>query len=115
MGHEVTVYCRTYFTPKIAEYKGMRVRRLPTIRSKHLETLAHTFLSSVHAMFSRYDVVHYHCLGPALFSFMPRLAGKKPWSQCRGWIGNAKNGGASRRQSCAGARKPRPDFQMRVS
>jgi glycosyltransferase involved in cell wall biosynthesis len=77
MGHEVTVYCRTYFTPPIAEYKGIRVRRLPTIRSKHLETFAHTFLSTVHAMFSRYDVVHYHCLGPALFSFMPRLAGKK--------------------------------------
>jgi glycosyltransferase involved in cell wall biosynthesis len=77
MGHEVTVYCRTYFTPPITEYKGIRVRRLPTIRSKHLETFAHTFLSTVHAMFSRYDVVHYHCLGPALFSFMPRLAGKK--------------------------------------
>jgi glycosyltransferase involved in cell wall biosynthesis len=28
-------------------------------------------------MFSRYDVVHYHCLGPALFSFLPRLTGKK--------------------------------------
>jgi glycosyltransferase involved in cell wall biosynthesis len=77
MGHEVTVYCRTYFTPPIEEYKGIHVRRLPTIRSKHLETLAHTFLSTVHAMFSRFDVVHYHCLGPALFSFLPRLAGKK--------------------------------------
>jgi glycosyltransferase involved in cell wall biosynthesis len=31
----------------------------------------------VHAMFSGYDVVHYHCLGPALFSFFPRLTGKK--------------------------------------
>ena len=28
-------------------------------------------------MVSDYDVVHYHCLGPALFSFLPRLAGKK--------------------------------------
>jgi glycosyltransferase involved in cell wall biosynthesis len=77
MGHEVTVYCRTYFTPPIAEHQGIRVRRLPTIRSKHLETVTHTFLSTLHAMFSRYDVVHYHCLGPALFSFLPRLAGKK--------------------------------------
>ncbi len=77
MGHEVTVYCRTYFTPPIAEYKGMRVRRLPTIRSKHLETIVHTFFSTVHAMFSDYDVVHFHCLGPALFSFLPRLTGKK--------------------------------------
>lgn len=77
LGHEVTVYCRSYFTPPVDEHNGMRVRRLPTIRSKHLETLVHTFLSSLHAMFSDYDVVHYHALGPALFSFLPRLTGKK--------------------------------------
>jgi glycosyltransferase involved in cell wall biosynthesis len=28
-------------------------------------------------MMSDYDIVHYHCLGPALFSFLPRLVGKK--------------------------------------
>ena len=76
-GHEVTVYCRAYFTPPMASHNGMRVRRLPTIRSKHLETVVHTLLSSLHAMASDYDIVHYHCLGPALFSFLPRLAGKK--------------------------------------
>jgi glycosyltransferase involved in cell wall biosynthesis len=77
LGHEVTVYCRSYFTPPMNAHNGMRVRRLPTIRSKHLETVVHTFLSTVHAMMSDFDVVHYHCLGPALFSFLPRLAGKK--------------------------------------
>jgi glycosyltransferase involved in cell wall biosynthesis len=77
LGHDVTVYCRTYFTPPMSDYHGMRVRRLPTIRSKHLETAVHTFLSTLDAMFSDYDVVHYHCLGPALFSLLPRLAGKK--------------------------------------
>ena len=77
LGHEVTVYCRNYFTPPMSEHNGMRVRRLPTIRSKHLETVVHTLLSTVHAMFSDCDIVHYHCLGPALFSFLPRLVGKK--------------------------------------
>ena len=77
LGHEVTVYCRSYFTPPINTHNGMRVRRLPTIRSKHLETAVHTLLSTAHAMTSDYDVIHYHCLGPALFSFLPRLAGKK--------------------------------------
>ncbi len=77
LGHEVTVYCRTYFTPPMSTHNGMRVRRLPTIRSKHLETVVHTLLSTADAMTSDYDVVHYHCLGPALFSFLPRLAGKK--------------------------------------
>ena len=50
MGHEVTVYCRNYFTPALAEHNGMRLVRLPTIRSKHLETVIHTLLSTVHAL-----------------------------------------------------------------
>ncbi len=77
LGHQVTVYCRNYFTPPISSYKGMGVRRLPTIRSKLLETFVHTLFSTVHAMTSDFDVIHYQCLGPALFSFLPRLAGKK--------------------------------------
>ena len=77
MGHDVTVYCRTYFSPAQPAYNGMRLVRLPTIRSKHLETLVHTFLSTIHALFGDSDIVHYHCLGPALFSFLPRWFGKK--------------------------------------
>ena len=77
MGHLVTAYCRTYFTPATPWHRGIRVIRLPTIRSKHLETLIHTFLSTMHACSSNYDVVHYHTLGPSMFSFVPRLFGKK--------------------------------------
>lgn len=77
MGHEVTVYCRNYFTPALTEHNGMKLVRLPTIRSKHLETVIHTTLSTFHALTRRYDVVHYHALGPALFSFLPRLLGMK--------------------------------------
>jgi glycosyltransferase involved in cell wall biosynthesis len=77
MGHQVTVYCRTYFTPPLKQHNGMRVVRLPTLRSKHLDTLVHTFLSTLHVVFTGCDIVHYQCLGPALFSFIPRLFGKK--------------------------------------
>ena len=77
MGHEVTAYCRTYFTPPGKQHNGIQVVRLPTIRSKHLETLVHTLLSTLHVLLQPCDVVHYHALGPALFSFIPRLAGKK--------------------------------------
>ena len=76
-GHEVIVYCRNYFTPQQARHNGMRLVRLPAFRSKHLETVLHTFLSTVHVLFQRCDIVHYHALGPALFSFVPRLAGMK--------------------------------------
>jgi glycosyltransferase involved in cell wall biosynthesis len=76
-GHRVTAYCRSYFTPKIAKRNGMRIVRLPTIRSKHMETVVHTLLSTIHACFSNHDVVHFHTLGPSLFSYLPRLFGKK--------------------------------------
>jgi glycosyltransferase involved in cell wall biosynthesis len=77
MGHEVTAYCRNYFTPKASQYRGMRIVRLPTIRTKHLETLVHTFLSTIHACVSDCDIVHYYTLGPSLFCFLPRMFGKK--------------------------------------
>ncbi|HEY1660168.1 MAG TPA: glycosyltransferase family 4 protein [Candidatus Sulfotelmatobacter sp.] len=77
MGHEVTVYCRSYFTPAARHYQGIKIVRLPTVRTKHAETLLHTFLSTIHVLCQPCDVVHYHALGPALFSFIPRLFGKK--------------------------------------
>ncbi|HUJ95565.1 MAG TPA: glycosyltransferase family 4 protein [Terriglobales bacterium] len=77
MGHKVTAYCRSYFTPEVRNHRGVRIVRLPTIRSRSLETLFHTFLSTLHVLRSDCDIVHYHCLGPALFSFLPRLFGKK--------------------------------------
>jgi glycosyltransferase involved in cell wall biosynthesis len=77
MGHEVTAYCRTYFTPPQDRHKGIRIVRLPTLRWKHLETLVHTLLSTLHVLTQPCDVVHYHALGPALFSFIPRLMGKQ--------------------------------------
>jgi glycosyltransferase involved in cell wall biosynthesis len=76
-GHEITAYCRNYFTPALSEHNGMRLVRLPTIRSKHLETLIHTVLSTAHVLTQPCEIVHYHALGPALFSFLPRLFGKK--------------------------------------
>jgi glycosyltransferase involved in cell wall biosynthesis len=76
-GHEVTVYCRNHFTPSQKTHNGMRLIRFPAPRSKHFETFFHTLVSSLHAVSRPYDIVHYHTLGPAMFSFIPRLAGKK--------------------------------------
>jgi hypothetical protein len=57
----------------------MNIVCLPTIRFKHLDTSAHRFLGTLHAAFRPCDLVHHRALGPALFSFLPHLAGKKPW------------------------------------
>jgi len=57
-GHQVTVYGRRGFIdPSLKTYRGMRLVVLPSIRTKHLETVSHTLLSALHAAFSRYDAV----------------------------------------------------------
>lgn len=57
-GHDVTVYCRSHHTDKkLKSYKGVNLVVLPTIRHKYLDTVFHTFLSAVNAVFTRFDVV----------------------------------------------------------
>ncbi len=77
-GHEVTVYARkhhiTYDQPT---YRGMRLVKLPTIPNKYLDTIVHTFLSSVHALFQGYDIVLYFIAGNSPVAWIPRLAGQK--------------------------------------
>ena len=75
LGHEVTVYCRSYFTPKVAFHRGMRVKRLPTVRTKHLETIVHSLLSTGDALFRRYDIVQFNALGSSPLAVVPRLLG----------------------------------------
>src|SRR5512141_921552 len=49
-GHEVTVYCRAhYVSPRQIEFQGVRLKVLPTLRHKYLDTVVHTFLSALHA------------------------------------------------------------------
>lgn len=74
-GHEVLVYSRTWFTHRnIKNYHGIRIVHTPTIRTKHLDAIAHTFTSTLHAIFvEKPDIIHYHGVGPSLLSWMPRL------------------------------------------
>lgn len=75
-GHQVTVYARKKYTcrkEKEFNYKGVRVRHLPTIYNKYLEAWLHTLLASLHASFSNYDIIHYQAIGPTSLAFIPRI------------------------------------------
>ena len=76
-GNDVTVYTRTrYAEPGLSEWRGARVRVLPTIPTKYLDTVAHGFLSGIDAAFERFDSVLVCNAINAAASFLPRLAGK---------------------------------------
>ena len=77
-GHDVTVYCRSHhITYEGDSYKGMRLVKLPTISNKYLDTMVHSFISSLHALPQRYDVGLYFIAGNSPVTWIPRLAGTK--------------------------------------
>ena len=50
-GHEVIVYCRpAYVKTAATEYLGMRLVKLPSIKTKGLDTLSHTAISTIRAL-----------------------------------------------------------------
>lgn len=76
-GHDVTVYCRARYNPTGATgYRGVRLRNLPAIYTKHLEAISHALLSTLAAI-PACEVIQFHSMGPALLSFIPRLFGRK--------------------------------------
>jgi glycosyltransferase involved in cell wall biosynthesis len=76
-GHDVTVYTRTrYSQPGLASHRGARIRVLPTIPTKYLDTVAHGFLSGFDAALERYDAVLVCNAINAASAFLPRLSGR---------------------------------------
>jgi hypothetical protein len=51
--------------------------KLPTVRSKHFDTIVHAVLSSVHACGGGYDVALYFNVGVSPVTWVPRLAGQR--------------------------------------
>lgn len=83
-GHEVTAYCREYFTPSLEEYRGIRIRRLPCLRTKHLETISHSVLATLACLVQDLDIIQYHAVGSAPLAALPRLFGRTTVVSVRG-------------------------------
>lgn len=75
-GHDVTVYCRThYVSPRQIEYRGVRLKVLPTIRHKYFDTVVHTFVSALHAAARPFHAALVCNAANAPFAPVLRLAG----------------------------------------
>ncbi len=80
LGIEVDLYSRPHYSSASgpADLPGVRILRLPSLATKHLDAISHTLISTADAIFRRPDVVHYHALGPGLLSAIPRWLGGIP-------------------------------------
>ena len=74
-GHEVVAYTRPWYaTPGSDRYNGIQLISLPSIHTKHLDAISHTFFATVHAcLFVRPDIMHFHGVGPSLLAWIPRI------------------------------------------
>lgn len=84
-GYQVTCYNRAghhvsgaeYDAETKSEYEGIRLKTVPTIERKGLAAVSSSFFAALCCAFGKYDVVHIHAEGPALFCWIPKLFGKK--------------------------------------
>lgn len=84
-GNEVTCFNRAghhvsgaeYDKAQQGEYKGIRLKTVPTIDKKGLAAVTSSFFSALYSAFGKFDVVHIHAEGPAFFCWIPKLFGKR--------------------------------------
>ncbi|MFC1598721.1 glycosyltransferase family 4 protein [Patescibacteria group bacterium] len=77
-GNEVFVYARKHYTPQdLAEYQGVNLIHLPTIKTKHLDAIMHTFLATLDVLRKDADIIHYHAIGPSSLLWIPKLLKRK--------------------------------------
>jgi glycosyltransferase involved in cell wall biosynthesis len=74
VGLHPRVYNRPHYNDHAtATYRGVEVITLPSVATKHLDAISHAGVCTAHAIHSRVDIIHYHAIGPALLSWVPRL------------------------------------------
>ncbi len=84
-GYQLTCYNRSghhvsgteYDDGEKTEYKGIRQKFVPTIEQKGLAAVTSSFFAAFYSAFGKYDVVHIHAEGPAFFSWLPKIFGKR--------------------------------------
>ena len=84
-GCQVTCYNRSGHHVSGAEYddidntnyEGIQQKCVPTIEKKGLAAVSASAFAAFYSAFGKYDVVHIHAEGPAFFSWLPKMFGKR--------------------------------------
>ena len=82
-GCQVTCYNRSGHHVSGAEYDNkteydeIEQKYVPTIERKGFAAVSASFFAALYSAFGKYDVVHIHAEGPAFFSWLPKILGKR--------------------------------------
>ncbi|HEY9675750.1 MAG TPA: glycosyltransferase family 4 protein [Waterburya sp.] len=77
-GHSVDLFARSSYTGDTSLHKynvqGVGVVSLPCLNLRGMDALLSSALGAVASSGIRYDIIHFHAIGPALFSWLPKIA-----------------------------------------
>lgn len=77
-GHCVDLFARSSYTESSwfnqDDFQGVRVISLPTGHLRGLDAFMSSALGAIASCGQQYDIIHFHALGPALFTWVSRLA-----------------------------------------
>lgn len=98
LGFDITVFAREPYVTKPSEFKGVHVVPLPAVRRKSLEAISHSARAAYEAARGKFDICHFHSVGPAATILIARLFGARnivftmhgPDYEQRKWGANAK-------------------------
>ena len=62
-------------TVNLKDYKGVKKKSVPTFENGKLNAIVYSVIATFLALFSRYDVIHFHAEGPCSMIWLPHLFG----------------------------------------
>ncbi len=77
-GHSVDLFGRSSYTDRSwldrYNFQGVQVISLPGWDLRGMDAFISSALGAIASSGKRYDIVHFHALGPALFTWLPKIA-----------------------------------------
>ena len=75
--YDITIFRRKPFINSDKTYKNIHFIDLPTVRTKGIEALLHSFLCVLYCIGKRPNIIHVHNIGPGLFIPLLKIVGLK--------------------------------------
>ncbi|ARV57663.1 glycoside hydrolase [Nostocales cyanobacterium HT-58-2] len=76
-GHSVDLFARSSYTDcswhERYDYHGVQVISLPSLSFRGVDAFVTSALGAIAASATKYDIIHFHALGPSLFTCLPRV------------------------------------------
>ena len=77
-GHEVDLFGRSSYTESPAfhrdDFQGVRTISMPSLGMRGMDAFVGSAMGALMSSRKHYDIIHFHALGPSLFTCLPKLA-----------------------------------------